>query len=182
MTGRAPTDYEQLYITRRVDTTYWIESRVWEGRYSGQWSTRTMTLTNHGESLVGGYDNYLLNNLQEVWPKYIGETGQLLHRMINGHRYNITHRNTEESPVALQFNGEGHILADMTVMAIDKIYSHHSCLCKVRESRWIRTLGTSWTSGLIPCETCSMTIIKNLEDLLCPYSNKARRKLLFLNN
>ena len=80
--------------------------------------------------------------------QYVGETGQLLHCRINGHRFNITHRNTEESPVVLHFNGEGHTLADMTIMAIDKIYSHDLCLRKIRESRWIRTLGTSYPLGM----------------------------------
>ena len=55
---------------------------------------------------------------------------------------------TEESPVAEQFNGEGHTLADVTVVAIDQIYSHDSCLRKIRESRWIRTLETSYPSGM----------------------------------
>ena len=32
-----------------------------------------------------------------------------------------THGKTEESPVAKHFNGEGHTLADMTVVAIAKI-------------------------------------------------------------
>ena len=80
--------------------------------------------------------------------QYVGETGQPLHLRINGHRFNITHGKTEESPVAEHFYGEGHTLADMTVMAIDKIYSHDSCLCKIQESRWIRTLGTSYPSGM----------------------------------
>ena len=48
----------------------------------------------------------------------------------------------EESFVAEYFNGEGHILADMTVMAINKIHSYNPCLSKIGESRWIRTLGT----------------------------------------
>ena len=76
------------------------------------------------------------------------ETGHLLHRRINGHRSNITHGNTEESPVAKHFHGEGHTFADMKVVAISKTYSHNSCLCKIWENRWIRTLGTSYPSGM----------------------------------
>ena len=53
--------------------------------------------------------------------QYVGETGQLLNRMINSHCFNIAHRRTEESPVAEHFNGEGHTLADMTVVAIDQL-------------------------------------------------------------
>ena len=51
--------------------------------------------------------------------QYVGETGQPLHRRINGHRSCITQRKTEESPVAEHFNGVGHTLADMTAVAID---------------------------------------------------------------
>ena len=78
----------------------------------------------------------------------MGETGQVLRRRINGHQYNITHRDTEGSLVALHFNSEGRMLADMTVVAIDKIYSHDSCLRKIRESKWMKTLGTSYPLGM----------------------------------
>ena len=39
------------------------------------------------------------------------------------------------------FNGEGHTLADMTVVVIDQLYSQHPCLRELQESRLIRTLG-----------------------------------------
>ena len=42
-----------------------------------------------------------------------------------------------------------HTLADMTVAAIDQIHSRNTCVRKIRESRWIRTLGTSYPSGFI---------------------------------
>ena len=58
------------------------------------------------------------------------------------------HGEMEKSPVAEHFNSEGHTLADMTVMAINKIHSHDSCLHKIQESRWIRTLGASYPSGM----------------------------------
>ena len=38
--------------------------------------------------------------------QYVGKTGQPLHRRVNGHRFNIVHRRTEESPVAVHFTGE----------------------------------------------------------------------------
>ena len=78
----------------------------------------------------------------------MAETIQPLHLRINGHRYNIKHGKMEESPVAEHFHGEGHTLADVTVVAINKIHSHDSCLLKIGESRWIRTLGTSYPSGM----------------------------------
>ena len=39
-------------------------------------------------------------------------------------------------------------LADMIVVAIDQLYSHDACLRKIRERRWIRTLGTSHAFGM----------------------------------
>ena len=55
-----------------------------------------------------------------------GHRRDLIHHFpsYNSHHFNIPHRRTEESPVAEHFNGEGHTLADMTVVAIDQLYSH----------------------------------------------------------
>ena len=80
--------------------------------------------------------------------QYVGETGQPLHMRINGHRYDIAHRRTEESPVAEHFNGGAHKELDMTVMVIELARSRDACLRKIRESRWIRTLGTSSPLGM----------------------------------
>ena len=80
--------------------------------------------------------------------QYEGETGLPLHRRINSHHFDIKQRRTEESPVAEHFNCKGYTLADMTVMAIDQLYSHDSCLRKIGESKWIRTLGTSRPFGM----------------------------------
>ena len=66
----------------------------------------------------------------------------------NSHHFNIAHRRIEEFPVAEHFNGKGRTLADMTVMAIDQLYSHNPCLQKIRESRWIRILETSHPLGM----------------------------------
>ena len=80
--------------------------------------------------------------------QYVGKTGQPLHRRVNNHCFNIVHRRTEESPVTEHFNDNGHTLEDMTVAVIDQIHSRDPCLRKIRESRWIRTLGTSFPSGM----------------------------------
>ena len=83
--------------------------------------------------------------------QYVGEIGQPLQHRIDGHRFNMTHGKTEESPMVEHFNGERHTFPDMTIVAMDKIDSHHSCLRKIRGSRWIRTLGPhilwEWTWG-----------------------------------
>ena len=80
--------------------------------------------------------------------QYVGETGQPLHHRVNNHRFNIAHSRTEESTLAEHFNSDEHALSDLTVVVTDQIYSHDACLLKIRESRWIRTLGTSYPSGM----------------------------------
>ena len=80
--------------------------------------------------------------------QYVGETGQPLHCRINGHRYAIAHRRTDDSPVAEHFCNGSHSLADMVVMIVDFVYSRDPCLRKLRESRLIRTLKTSFPLGM----------------------------------
>ena len=80
--------------------------------------------------------------------QYVDETGQQLHFRINSHHFDIIHQRTEDSPVAAYFNNDAHSQEDMSVMVIDQLHSHDSCLCKIRESRWTRILGTSSPSGM----------------------------------
>ena len=81
--------------------------------------------------------------------QYVGETSQPLHARINGHRSDIVHRRTDVFPVAEHFNSGAHSVLDMTVMVIELSTSHDPCLRKVKEGRWIRTLETLLTSGMI---------------------------------
>ena len=76
--------------------------------------------------------------------QYVGEMGQPLHMRINGHRYDISHWRTQESPVAEHFNSGAHRESDMAVRAIEFARSRDACLRKIRKSRWIRTLGISF--------------------------------------
>ena len=80
--------------------------------------------------------------------QYVGETGQSLHRRMNGHRFDIIHGRIEESPVAAHFNSAGHSEADFPVRVIDRLWRGDAILRKNRESRWIRTLGMSWPRGM----------------------------------
>ena len=75
--------------------------------------------------------------------QYVGETRQALHYRTNSHRFNITHSRIDESPMAAHFNSEGHTMADL-----NKRWKEYTTLKKIRESRWIRTLKTSWSSGM----------------------------------
>ena len=80
--------------------------------------------------------------------QYVGEMGQLLHLRVNGHKFDIAHRRTNEFPVSKHFNIRPHTLADMSVMVIERARSQDPCLSRIRESRWIRTLGTSFPLGM----------------------------------
>ena len=80
--------------------------------------------------------------------QYVGETGQPFHLRVNGHQYDITHKRTDKSPVSSHFNRGQHTLADMLVMVIERARSQDPCLRCIRESRWIRTLGTSFPLGM----------------------------------
>ena len=51
--------------------------------------------------------------------QYVGKARQQLHCRINGHRFEIRQRRTQESPVVEQFNGAGHTLADLTIVVIN---------------------------------------------------------------
>ena len=76
----------------------------------------------------------------------VGETGQPLHSRMNNHRFNIAHGRIDESPAEAHFTSEGHTEADLLVIIIDRCWNKDTILRKIRESRWIRTLKTSWPS------------------------------------
>ena len=50
-------------------------------------------------------------------------------------------------PVAAHFNTRGHSVEDMEVMVTDRLWTDDPVLRKIRESRWIRTLDTSYPRG-----------------------------------
>ena len=80
--------------------------------------------------------------------QYVGESGQPLHKRMNGHRFDVTHGRVEESPVAAHFRSAGHSEADLSVCVIDRLWTDDVIRRKNRESRWIRTLGTLWPRGM----------------------------------
>ena len=77
----------------------------------------------------------------------MGESGQPLHKRMNGHKFDITHGRIEEPPVAAHFRSAGHSEADLSVCVIDRLWTEDMILRNNRERRWIRTLGTSWPRG-----------------------------------
>ena len=81
-------------------------------------------------------------------PQFVGETGQPLHMKVSGHQYDIAHQKTEETPMAKHFNSREYVESEITVMFSEFAQSHDTCLDKLRESRWMRTLGTSSPLGM----------------------------------
>ena len=103
--------------------------------------------------------------------QYVGKMGQPLHCRINGHHFDITHRRTEDSPVAAHFKTDAHSQVHMTVMVNDQVRSHDPCLRKIWESRWIRTLETLSPSGMNLRVDSPWSLCVPLEDpckLSCP--------------
>ena len=90
--------------------------------------------------------------------QYVGKTGQSLHMRINGHRYDITHRKTEESPVAEHFNRGVHKQSDMAVMVIELTLSLTHVYGRLGRADgsgpWETCPLREWISGLIACKIC----------------------------
>ena len=103
----------------------------------------TIALIDNVSALLGPSSGISVQHMQ-----YVSETGQPLHRRIDNHRFDILHRRTEEFPVAKHFNSHGHSQVEMAVVAIAHIQSCDPYLRKIRESRWLRALGTSCPSGM----------------------------------
>ena len=80
--------------------------------------------------------------------QYVLESGQALHKRMNGQRFDITHGRTEASPVAAHFRSDGHFEADLLVCVIDRLWKEDVIHRKNPESRWIMSLGTLWPRGM----------------------------------
>ena len=80
--------------------------------------------------------------------QYVGETGQVLHCRMNNHLADIIHKKIEDQPVAAHFSTQRHSVEDMEVMVIDRLWKDDPVLQKNRESKWIRTLDTSYPKGM----------------------------------
>ena len=92
--------------------------------------------------------------------QYVGESGQPLHKRMNGHRFDITHGRIEVSPVATHFNSAGHSEVDLSVCVVDRRWTEDVILRKNHESKWIRTLGTMLQGNEFAIG-CSLTSLLN---------------------
>ena len=89
-----------------------------------------------------------LNTCRRCGLQYVGELSQPLYMRMYGNQYNIAHWRTEDSPVEEDFTSRTHKEPDMAVMALELAQSRDVCARKIRESRWVRTLGTSVPLGV----------------------------------
>ena len=58
------------------------------------------------------------------------------------------HWRTDESLVVALFNNTEHSVEDMAVMGIDQLHSLDPTLQKMKDSRWIRDLRTTFSPGV----------------------------------
>ena len=58
-----------------------------------------------------------------------GITGQALHCKLNNHRADIMHKRMDGRPMATHFNNAGHLIEDMSVMVIEKLWKDDLVLC-----------------------------------------------------
>ena len=84
-----------------------------------------------GRASCKSYNIIYLIQCRRCGHQYVGETGQPLHNRVNEHRFDITHRRTNKSPVAAHFNLTKHIVEDLTIMVIDQLFDQDSTLQKL---------------------------------------------------
>ena len=81
--------------------------------------------------------------------QYIGETGQPLHKRINGHRSDWKHRRFQRAPVAEHFTLPGHDFNSHVVLCcLDHDINWSDSARKARETYWIRRLNTLQPHGI----------------------------------
>ena len=81
--------------------------------------------------------------------QYIGETGQPLHKRINGHRSDWKHRRFQRAPVAEHFTLPGHDFnSHVALCCLDHDINWSDSARKARETYWIRRLNTLQPHGI----------------------------------
>ena len=79
--------------------------------------------------------------------QYAGETQNPLHIRLNGHRNNITYRQTEK-PVTGHFNSPGHSLDDLRIAFLEVMRSFDESLRRRLEGYWIKQLRSLHPEGM----------------------------------
>ena len=76
----------------------------------------------------------------------IGQVSRRINPEVHPEEYEVP--KVRPDPLAFPYFMEAWVVAVHLVVAIDQIHNHDPRLCKIRESRWIRILGTSYPSGM----------------------------------
>ena len=69
---------------------------------------------------------------------YVGETERELRERFSEHKTSV--RTKSKKVVGLHFNGPGHSMANMEIMAIEKVFTNGTKFIEKRESMWIEKL------------------------------------------
>ena len=69
---------------------------------------------------------------------YIGQTQRQLKERFGEHKTSV--RTKQNNSVGQHFNGPGHSLANMNILAIEKVFSRGTAIIEKRESHWINKL------------------------------------------
>ena len=77
---------------------------------------------------------------------YVGETGNKIYERFQNHLSSI--RNNNSNPIAEHFNSDKHNIKDIEIVGLEKIKKNDIHLRKIRESFWIKKMGTLHPKGL----------------------------------
>ena len=78
---------------------------------------------------------------------YIGETGVTVYERFQNHLSTIRNKKMYE-PVPKHFNSKDHTIEDVKIVGVEQIKRKDIHLRKVRESFWIKKMGTLQPNGL----------------------------------
>ena len=78
----------------------------------------------------------------------MGKKGGTLYTRLANHLSTIrTQKQAYEYPVASHFTSEGHSIAHLQVVGLERVWSKEVFYRRLREKRWIELLGTNQENG-----------------------------------
>ena len=153
VTFRQPKNLRDLLV-RSALTTPAPSTNTGNNKCNNKWCKccQEMVTSNTFESQITGRKYHIRSNItckttknvyliscKKCGLQYVGETENVLHVRMNGHRSDIRTRKTEK-PVAAHFCQTDHTMEDLQVRGIEKIHRSSTQWRRERESFWIFTL------------------------------------------
>ena len=80
----------------------------------------------------------LLCNKSKCNQFYIGQTSQQLRERFSDHKSSVKHRRS--NAIGEHFNGPGHTMANMNILALEKVFTKGKPIIEKRESHYINIL------------------------------------------